>query len=168
MQMTGRPRYETAGDLKNESEIVDALKSAWRVSARKLPISYGVDYALLRGAYHDRPCVSAFAEIKDRPRLLHGCDGGYYIAVRKAMSAQNLAIATGIRCLLVVRDNTRRIYYANLGEAPFSPVIVHGRTDRNDPDDMEPCSVIGWDKFRRVEERNMNLHANHRVGQELT
>ena len=43
-----RPLYETEADLNREYDCVERLMSAWKCNARKLPISYQLDYMFER------------------------------------------------------------------------------------------------------------------------
>ena len=140
-----RPFYESGADLKNEQEILAVLKPRWGFdSAYKQPLKYGLDYCLIR----DRS-VKCFAEIKHRPGLSFNYGDGYYLALDKVTHARNATAATGLPCLFVVRFVDMRIFWIDLA-TPVQRTVWHGRTDRNDPDDMEPCCVLMWDSFKQV------------------
>ena len=45
-----RPLYEQAGDLTNERQVADHLGKLYKSEMMKLPIKYGLDYAVVRGS----------------------------------------------------------------------------------------------------------------------
>jgi hypothetical protein len=140
--MTVRPLYETAQDLAHEAEIIEAVVSGLGYDhALKLSRAYGLDWALVRGGR-----VGGYAEVKDRD-LAFGVPGGYYIALLKSMAARVITATTGRPCWLVVRFSDGGVRIADFRAAINSAVVEHGRTDRGDPHDIEPCAAIPWEAF---------------------
>lgn len=135
-----RPLYETEDDLQNELAVVKDLSSSLNCSYKKLPISYGLDYALVRDED-----VFAFIEIKCRKRHSQRHES-LMVSAQKRVKAQELTRATGVPCMLVSAF-TDGVYWINMAEKP-DRVTFNGRTDRGDAQDVEP--VIHYDTDRLV------------------
>lgn len=148
-----RPFYESEQDRKNERAVADELLLLWNCDHHhKLSLSYGLDFALIRNGD-----VRVFVEIKCRPDLPFGYGDGYYISMLKVMSAFALRITTGLRTFLVIRPEDNQLYWCDFErdmvcDSIYTPqrVLIHGRKDRNDPGDYEPCAVIPWNEFIKI------------------
>jgi len=57
-----RPLYETDKDIKNEISVANLIESSWGLTAKKMPMSYHLDYALMDS--HNK--LRGFAEVKTR------------------------------------------------------------------------------------------------------
>ena len=141
-----RPLYETDADLEREGSVVGALEKLWDCEMVKLPIRYHLDYVAKRG---DK--AVAFCEIKSRNYTMQKIDqlGGYLMSIGKWSSAECLHRASGLPFILVVQA-LDGIYYASFTEFTPDDVLVRGRTDRNDWQDIEPCVVLNTNKFRKL------------------
>ncbi len=130
-----RPLYETDADLKREGSVVEILEKAWNCTMTKLPIRYHLDYVARRG---DK--AVAFCEVKTRNYTMQKIDqlGGYLMSIGKWSSAESLYRASGLPFILAVHA-TDGVYYASFTEFTPDDVLVRGRTDRNDWQDIEPC-----------------------------
>lgn len=145
-----RQQYESEDDRRNEREVIDELLLKWNCDHfHKNPKAYGIDFSMLRNGR-----VCAFVEIKCRPTLPFDYGDGYYIAVQKVISAYMLTLVTGLPCLLVIRPKDKCLYWTDFAHdiptlgAPR--IIIHGRDDRGDPDDYEPCAVYPWSEFTPI------------------
>jgi hypothetical protein len=135
-----REQFEQARNIANQKDVIERVLASWGCSAAyALPRAYGLDYALLcEGQLH------SFVEIKCRD-LMFGLGDGYYIALQKAIRAQQLTAMSGVESLLVVRFRDGTIRWAPLGARRC--VTFFGRAIPRDGEDHEPCSVIPWRSF---------------------
>jgi hypothetical protein len=140
--------YETGADLDRETSVVNVIEKAWNCTMTKLPIRYHLDYVARRG---DK--AVAFCEIKTRNYTMAQIDsfGGYLMSIGKWSSAESLHRASGLPFSLVVHA-TDGIYYSMFKEFIPDDVLVRGRTDRNDWQDIEPCVMLNVDKFKKITE----------------
>jgi hypothetical protein len=133
-----RPLYENQEDRNNEEAVVTEVCHVWKCSHQKLPISYKLDYALMRDQK-----VNALCEIKCR-----NVPSDFYetimISSLKVIAARRLSEAMNVPCLFVIRyqDDIR---FINFNEEPDS-VEIGGRKDRNDAQDTE--IVFHYDRKR--------------------
>jgi hypothetical protein len=141
-----RPLYESGGNRDAEQEIARLLVERWHLSdVLKLTMAYGLDFALVRNGGD----VEAFAEIKDRD-LAFGTGDGYYLSLYKALKARAINGTTGMPCLLVVRFRGGSIWHAPFEGYTEGRLVKHGRADRADCFDIEPCVVFPWPAFKEV------------------
>ena len=142
-----RPMYETKEDLSRETSVVKLVEKAWNCTMTKLPIRYHLDYVAKRG---DR--AVAFCEIKTRNYSMAQIDsfGGYLMSIGKWSSAESLNRASGLPFSLVVHA-TDGIYFSTFKEFIPDDVLVRGRTDRDDWQDIEPCVLLNTKRFMKLE-----------------
>lgn len=148
--MNPRPIYESDEDLYKEKQVIKAIAEALGLDFFKLPRSYGLDYALTNP---ENQSVRAFVEIKARknhsqryPTLL--------LSLSKLISAQKLSSATS-RPSYLVAAFTDGLFLTKLTSGQ-EPVTIAGRTDRDDPADLEPCIHFRVPKMRKV--ASFNIH----------
>lgn len=139
-----RPTYESAGDRRNESGVIDRVCRAWSCKAVKLPIQYKLDYALCRIGE-----VAAFAEVKVRTHTF-GTYPTYILSYSKKVAAMQYEFP----CFLIVSFEGD-IRYADLKKID-SFVRIGGRNDRNDPQDVEPVVHIPMGSFTKLREENVS------------
>jgi hypothetical protein len=153
-----RPLLENSVNLAAEKRIAAFVTERWHLDGfKKLPISYGLDFALLRNC-SPRPIVDCYietdvdseivgyAEAKQRRWTFRNGDG-YYLALLKANAARNIRGTTGCKCALTVEfdDGIIRWCFMNL----YSPKIIWtGRTDRGYDEDIEPHVIYNWAVFQ--------------------
>ena len=142
-----RPMYETKKDLDNELDAVAVAERKWGCEMLKLPIRYHLDFVAKRG---DK--AVAFCEVKTRNYTMEkiGQMGGYLMSIGKWSAAKQLHDATGLPFILIVRT-IDGIWYSSFKEFTPDDVLVRGRTDRNDWQDIEPCVLIDVAKFTKLE-----------------
>lgn len=137
-----RPMYENAASLEAETSLKDDIERAWRVSLVKLPISYAVDYAAVRGK-----SVAAWFELKCRTTL-YGTYDTYMLSLHKWQALKSLA---RIRpSFLVVRFVDGPWFLRVQADGMPSDVVIGGRFDRGDPQDIEPVVLIDMSKFEKM------------------
>ena len=142
-----RPMYETKEDLSNELDAVAVAEKLWNCTMSKLPIRYHLDFVAKRG---DK--AVAFCEVKTRNYTMEqiGRMGGYLMSIGKWSAAKQLHDCTGLPFILVVRT-TDGLWFGTFRDFTPDDVMVRGRTDRNDWQDIEPCVLINVSKFSKLE-----------------
>ena len=142
-----RPMYETSDDLQREGSVAAIVEERWKCKLVKLPIVYHLDFAATRGA----KCV-AFCEVKTRNYTMQSIDqmGGYLLSLRKWMAARDLSMASDVPFILVVKT-LDGVYYAAF-HSDFLPddLLVRGRKDRDDWQDIEPCILLKTKRFTKI------------------
>lgn len=141
-----RPLYETAADLDNEASIAKVLSLKWDCNFVKLPIRYHLDFVVTR----DDKAI-AYAEFKTRNYSMADIDkmGGYLMSIGKWSAAKQLCDATQLPFILVVKT-LDGVYRSSFTEFKPDDVLVRGRTDRNDWQDIEPCVLLNTQRFKRI------------------
>lgn len=130
-----RPTYETEEDRSRERAVADILAEKWNCTFNKNPAFYPIDFSLTRNSKR----VVAFCEIKcwkSDPKK-----DFVILSLHKWIDGLQIVKATNIRCLVVFSFPSGRILYRDINDDKLN-VIFSGRTDRGDPDDLEPCVVI--------------------------
>lgn len=136
-----RPMYESREDLANEHQVAKFLSNKWKCKFNKLPISYHVDWIVIRDA------PQAIVELKCRkndsrkyPTLL--------LSLNKWMRGKELSKELGIPFIVVVKwDNG--IFFHTGGSAKVE-YGFGGRTDREDSQDVEPVVLIPVSAFKEI------------------
>lgn len=143
--MHSRSFYERQIDRQNEAAIIATLEQAWSVKAAKLKPSLKLDYALSRDG-----TVRAFAEVKARTYSWEQIDqlGGYMLSLDKWTHARGFC--AGLPLVLAVSAGDEIRTFITRFSENFR-VVLGGRTDRNDWQDVEPCILIPVDRFVRPE-----------------
>ena len=143
-----RPTYESESDLARESGVAATIEKLWDCKLVKLPISYHLDFAVTRGA----KCV-AFCEVKTRNYEMEHINkmGGYLLSLRKWTTARDICLASQVPFILVVKT-LDGVYYAAF-DTDFLPdnLLVRGRKDRDDWQDIEPCVVLKTNRFTKID-----------------
>lgn len=141
-----RPTYVTEQDKRNEIAVAQKLTNLWSCEAHRTPEKYAVDFALSRGG-----SVQAMAEVKFRyrsyPTLL--------LSLHKYTAMCLSSEVTGLPHLLVVswpESKGRVIRYTRVNRSLHTRVVMGGRKDRGDPDDIEPMVEIPIEKFSLLRE----------------
>lgn len=130
--------YENSQTLSVEEATMDAVCKAWNLGRRKLPISYRIDWAVT-----DRNEPVAWAECKRRYNP-HDQYPTLILSLAKYMHGMELAERTGLPFLIIVEfDDGIRFCKHEV----MPPIVWGGRSDRGDPQDMEPMVDIPMSKF---------------------
>jgi hypothetical protein len=76
--------------------------------------------------------------------------GGYLLSLGKWMAAKQISESSDLPFFLVVKT-TDAVYYAEFRTGFFQPddVLVRGRKDRDDWQDIEPCVLLDVNKFKK-------------------
>lgn len=139
--------YETERDRQNEAVVMDLLCRKWRCQAVKAPRFYEVDWSLVSKARQ----VLAMVEVKFR----HASYPTYLLSLHKFTSMCLSSKTSGLPYLLVVcwpENGVRSVYFLKVTEGVHASVVLGGRKDRGDPEDVEPMVEIPMSKFKKVGE----------------
>ena len=136
-----RPTYETIDDLRNERNVIEAFCNPFDYQYAKMPKQYHLDYCVLK---QDK--VVGFCEVKVRTNN-HNQYDTLLLSLSKVSAANGLKNASGINSILLVKwkDKFGYTYFKN-----DWPVMVGGRKDRNDWQDIEPVVHIPISEFKFV------------------
>ena len=138
----GRPMYEDESDLAKERAVVRTLSETLGCTFRKLPLSYGLDYALIKD---DR--IVTILEIKCRDNSSQMYDT-IMVSLLKRMKALEIRKAANVTTQLVI-GYTDGVYMIDFAEKP-DLVSVGGRKDRGDSADIEPVVHYNVARLKRV------------------
>lgn len=136
-----RPIYETDKDLRNELSLSNIVSKQWKCTMQKLQPRDHFDYAAVRNGE-----VVAFIEMKTRSNKMQHYPT-YMISMTKVINASITGISTGLPCFLVVQW-VDGVGYVNMGNVKTT-VKMGGRTDRSDPQDVEPVCHIDIGLFKK-------------------
>ena len=134
-----RKIYEREEDRRNEWDFAVGLCGIWNVRLKKLPIKYGLDFALMRGDE-----LRGFLEIKCRGNASTKYSN-YLLSLHKMGQAKRLHELTGKPSILAVQFYECNLC-AYLHEVRFT-VGFGGRDDRKDWQDNEPVAMISMGDF---------------------
>lgn len=142
-----RPLYETSVDLDNEDSIAKMLSHHWNCEFVKLPLRYHLDFVVTR---NDK--AVGFAEFKTRNYSMADINkmGGYLLSIGKWSAAKQLCEASQLPFALVVKT-LDGLYCSTFTEFKPDDVLVRGRTDRSDWQDIEPCVLLNTQRFKRID-----------------
>jgi hypothetical protein len=131
--------YESARDRELERAVAGAAFEPHGLSVRKLPLAYEVDFAVLRGER-----VIGVVEVKIRGRAYETL----MLSLHKLQALRRYA-GSGLRAWLLV-SVPAGVYAKRI--RPDEPIDVRwgGRTDRGDPQDVEPVVHLPMATMRRV------------------
>ena len=128
-----RPVYESEQDLFRERQLAVKAERAWRCQMVKQSKFNQFDYAAVRDGR-----VVAFIEMRNRSTPFEKYPT-MILSANKMQAAQSMHLATGLPCLFLVQWTDATGFVSMLNQYP---VIMGGRTDRNDPADIEALSSI--------------------------
>jgi hypothetical protein len=134
-----RTTYETIDDLRNERSVIEEFCNSFHYGYAKMPKQYHLDYCVTK---QDK--VVGFCEVKVRKNN-HNQYNTLLLSLSKVSAAKGLKEASGIKSILLVKwkDKLGYTYFRN-----DWPVMVGGRTDRNDWQDIEPVVHIPISEFK--------------------
>jgi hypothetical protein len=141
--MSRRPRYETEIDLAKEGRLADFLRQHFACRFQKMRVSYKWDFA----AYSSQSAtVIGFCEAKIRGKLYPKM----IISLEKWMAGKQLCKETGLPCHLIF-STPAGVYHFSMNAQSFpNEILIAGRKDRGDPDDIEPCVLIPIGTMARI------------------
>jgi hypothetical protein len=136
--------YESSHDLDQEQSVASVLSKAWNCEFHKLPISYHVDWMLMREGKG-----VAFAELKSRkvPSTQYKT---LMLSLSKWIKGNDLRRATTLPFLIIAKF-TDGIFYLDSYSADVD-FGIGGRTDRGDSQDIEPVVYMEIQHFKKVKQ----------------
>jgi hypothetical protein len=136
--------YETPENLKNEQVVAEQITSKWDIKVEKLKPLHHFDYAFI----HDGK-ITGFLEIKCRT-FASNTYWTYMISLEKVMRGMDYWERCNLRVILAVHW-TDRIGWCNLErEGDGWEIVLGGRNDREDDQDMEPVVLIPVLNFKNL------------------
>lgn len=139
-----RPTYETQEDRERQTSTIAVIERRWNCVATALKAMSPIDYALCRGRE-----IRAWAEVKVRTNPA-GKYPDYMLSLHKWQDGIRQSEFTGLPFFLVVgfTDGVRFVRgYKDL-QVKYA---IGGRTDRNDPADIEPVVLIDMRHFTLID-----------------
>ena len=137
-----RPIYETQDDRDREALVAKKVGDAFKCSMGKLQPRDAFDFAAMRG---DK--IVGFVEIKVRANPM-GQYSTYMISMTKLATAHAIFAATKTPCILAVQW-TDALGYIDMNAVDVT-LKMGGRSDRNDPRDIEPVCHIDISGFTLI------------------
>jgi len=127
----GRPLYETDADLSREGAVITEASEVWRCDYLKLPISYRLDFAMIRSRK-----IVGLCEVRCRNVLLNTYST-IHVSVMKRSAAQLLTAQVKVPSLFLIKyqDCMRYIDFAE--EPDYISIGGRTRANRRDADDVE-------------------------------
>lgn len=141
--------YETEKNKTNEKKIAACIEQYMSCEMVPTPRKWEIDYLARRGNK-----IVAWVEIKQRNYSMAEINmfGGYMLSLKKWMIAKALYDLTGIKFALAISASDG-VYVGSFDDFYNQNIILGGRTDRNDSEDIEPCVLIPTTKFYKISER---------------
>lgn len=141
--------YETKKNKDNEKKIAAAIEQYMGCEMISAPNKFEIDYIAKRGNK-----IVAWVEIKQRNYTMGEINlfGGYMLSLKKWMMAKSLFEVTGVKFALGI-SATDGVYIGSFDCFYNQNIILGGRTDRNDSEDIEPCVLIPTNRFFKICER---------------
>lgn len=122
-----RPTYETQTDISKERQVIELVASRFGMKAVKLPKFKDIDFALMKG-----DVVWGVVEVKARGKHYPSM----FLSLDKCQALRNYA-AAGLQAR-VIWATPQGLFVKKIGPLEIDGWIgIGGRTDRNDPLDME-------------------------------
>jgi hypothetical protein len=137
-----RTTYETDAQVAEERKVADWYEQLHGFTLVKTKRYYPIDFAVCTGAKRD---VVGLAEVKCRTHTMDQYDqwGGYMLSAHKWAAAWQLVKVTDVPFHLVVRDSQNDVWLCRrMCDWQHDGIRLMGRTDRKDPDDIEPAVLL--------------------------
>ena len=141
-----RPLYESDQDRSNEAKVAGEISKIWGCHVRKLDPTNSADYAVEHNG-----SVVALLEIKCRKYSFDQLQklGGLFISRQKIDRVMGVCAGEGLWFTLAI-SLPDGIYALSAKEWPSFEIVRAGRTDRNDPADIEQCYLIPMNYFEAI------------------
>lgn len=143
-----RPIYESDSDLDNEIIVRHWVEQATGTTLSKLPISYGLDYAVCG---NDRNCLG-WMEVKTRD-FEWGAYPTIMLSLLKWMKGLEFVQKTGLPFIFTIMDSLQNMYsITTTTDKQYKPFIEWGgRTvQTRDSADVEPVVHIPIEWFKHL------------------
>jgi hypothetical protein len=148
---------ETEADRLNQTEIADFVQRRYHFDGYVWlsPFGYRLDGCFYKADGLTRQ-PKQFFEAKCRSFAFGRYKEGYNISVGKLMAAHWLHDVTGLRSALYARFSDGVIAATDITHHQYG-LVIGGRTDRNQPYDIEPMAQIPWDKFKIIRDATQKI-----------
>jgi hypothetical protein len=149
-----RPLYETEHDLKLEQAIANRIEQGFAWKLRKLSRKYYLDFmAFSKTARWNEWKAVATIEVKRRNHPIHRY-ATVILSLAKYLKGVEYHDKLGLDFYFIVQfDNGCFKYKYHNGDGSRLQITMGGRTDRNDPADIEPVIHIPVDTMTPLLER---------------
>ena len=147
-----RPRYETAGDYRNEVEVVNVINETWKMNAEKISKQYSrIDRCLVEfGPDPMNKPVLGMAEIKCYVKPFDHYPY-FQTSAAKVAYALRLQELMEVPVFLICRWGCGTIKGIQVSKDLISGFVFGGRRDRGDEGDLEPMAKIHKRFFKELE-----------------
>lgn len=138
-------KYETPEHQTAERAVADELAAHFGIELRKHGDFNRSDYCAI-----DRKSVTRIIEIKCREYTMERLEslGGYFISLGKYTHCVCLSRVGRIGFAIAVR--TTDGLWLHEADGQHDGVVWGGRTDRGDPNDVEPVVVLRRARFQKL------------------
>lgn len=137
-----RPIYENSETKAIERKIADVVCKAFGVEMVKLPMSYQIDFVVLRDGV-----IKSVLEVKQRDINLTTYPT-IILSMHKYMFGKKLNEEMGVPFIFVI-GLKNGIFWVDLSDKKY-PVALGGRTDRGDDQDVELVIQIPTSDFKEI------------------
>lgn len=139
--------YYTSYHYNNEENLRIYLENKYNLTLKRNKTLYKYDISVLKNGV-----ITGLMELKDR-NYKYGRYTTYIISLDKIKEGVTYTEYFGLPCTLVVRFTCGTIlsYRINPEEIKNFTLTYGGRTDRNDPNDLEPLVNIPFELFKVLE-----------------
>jgi hypothetical protein len=150
--------YETEFDVRNAAAVAGELSAEWGCSVVKMKRACVVDYGLIV-----RDVIAAVMEVKCRNYSSAEIQkmGGLILSAHKMQGAKAWRDTHMVSFVLAL-GLTDGIFFMSIRHSddwPKFDLVMGGRYDRGDAQDVEPCVLIPMKNFRKLL-KDENKHGN--------
>lgn len=138
-------KYEQADDVEREANVAAVVAAKWGWDLHKTPTFYKVDFLAFRNG-----TPRAWVEIKARHTIALRQYPHLWLSLGRVSALMQFATDTNLPAY-VVFGLSDGIYAHRLKTPMAYRIEMGGRTDRNDPNDVEPCCCLPQDEFSVIE-----------------
>jgi len=143
--------YETDEHRAAEREMARRLALAWKCEAVKRPALDRIDWTLTARSGR---VTRALMECKNRPRYDWATLdrlGGVFISEQKWQAARDECVEQNLPFVVLVQPSDQTLWW-HRADWSHDGVVVGGRSDRDDPKDIERCITLRRARFAPVVE----------------
>jgi hypothetical protein len=138
-------KRETAEDIQREAKVAAVVRAKWNCRLEKTPEFYRVDFLAFRDG-----APKAWVEIKARHKISLRTYEHIWLSLQRVSALMHFAADTNLPAFAVF-GLSDGIYAHRLKMPTAYRIEMGGRTDRNDPNDLEPCCCLPQDDFSVIE-----------------
>ena len=133
--------YESKYDMAREDAVAVAFEKAWDCQVLRNKPFYQIDRTITKNGV-----VVAYMEIKCRNKQYESV----FLSLNKWLAGRQMARETG-KPFIAAYGLPNGIYYFATKDEPLGfNIKVTGRTDRHDPNDIQPAVEIPLSEMKRI------------------